>query len=558
MKCPRCSTACPPGARFCTGCGIDIESPTLACNDCGEVLPAGAQFCSACGHATGAETRHLMRDLQRLVPREYMQELRAFSKRASGDRRFVTILFFDITGSTSIAESLDPEDVRDIINAAFDELIEPIPRYGGTLARLMGDGVLAFFGAPIAHEDDEVRACRAGLEILQKARNFARRLERERGIAGFDVRVGINTGLVVVGEVGTDLRVEYTAMGDAVNVAARMEAAAEPGSIYLTEVTANAVASVLAPDDLGEIAVKGKAAPVHAYRLRDVRTSAVPSATHAASSRRIVGRTAETEQMQAGIDAARAGAGGVVVVSGPAGVGKSRLIHACRENSSDLLWVETQCPPFASEMSYWSARDLLRSLAGVSAGDDEDAVRNKLRAAITPAEPVRFDVDEAFCLLAALLDLQLDLIMENFVGGLPPEEKRRRTIACIAELVRTRASQRPLVVVWEDVHWSDPSSFEVLQALASNSVEHPALIIATTRSQAAAAPLLGLSNTRQIEIGPLDDEAASSLLKSVIAKRTVSDDAMSRILTAAEGNALFLEEVGRVLTAATVPASWWT
>ena len=168
--------------------------------------------------------------MQRLMPREFAQRLLAARGQLQGERRRVTILFSDVTGSTSIAEGLDPEDVLEIMDDAFDFLIEPVYRYEGTLARLMGDAVLAFFGAPIAHEDDPERACRAALEIVTGARHYADRLERERGITGFNVRVGINTGLVVVGQVGSDLRVEYTAMGDAVNLAARMEAAAEPGT----------------------------------------------------------------------------------------------------------------------------------------------------------------------------------------------------------------------------------------------------------------------------------------------------------------------------------------
>jgi class 3 adenylate cyclase len=175
--------------------------------------------------------------LQRLVPKEFAERLMAARGKVEGERRIVTVLFSDVKGSTSMAEDLDPEDVMEIMDGAFDILIAPIYRHEGTLARLMGDAILAFFGAPIAHENDPERAIRAALEIIEGAKAYAERLERERGIQGFNVRVGINTGLVVVGEVGSDLRAEYTAMGDAVNLAGRMEQNAPVGGIMISHDT---------------------------------------------------------------------------------------------------------------------------------------------------------------------------------------------------------------------------------------------------------------------------------------------------------------------------------
>jgi class 3 adenylate cyclase len=205
--------------------------------------------------------------IQRLVPREFADRLLATRGQVQAERRIVTILFSDVKGSTALAEALDPEDVMEIIDGAFDALIEPIYRYEGTLARLMGDAVLAFFGAPIAHEDDPERACRAALEIVEGARAYAERLERDRGIADFSVRVGINTGLVVVGEVGSDLRAEYTAMGDAINLAARMEGAAKPGTVLITDETHKLIAPLFETEALGSIEVKGKAEPVSVHRV---------------------------------------------------------------------------------------------------------------------------------------------------------------------------------------------------------------------------------------------------------------------------------------------------
>jgi len=278
-----------------------------------------------------------------LAPREFAERLLATRGQVSKERRVVTILFSDVKGSTAMAEELDPEDVTEIMEGAFDVLIEPITRYEGALARLMGDGILAFFGAPIAHEDDAERACRAALEILEGAREYAARLEEERGIAGFNVRVGIHTGLVVVGEVGSDLRVEYTAMGDAVNLASRMETAADPGTVLITEDTYRLIAPLFETEALGPMQVRGRTEPVPVYHILVPRAAVGKPRGIVGLESRMVGREAEFGALQGALQHLQAGVGGIVTVVGEAGVGKSRLLAELQRSA--LLSLIKSCHP---------------------------------------------------------------------------------------------------------------------------------------------------------------------------------------------------------------------
>jgi class 3 adenylate cyclase len=272
MVCPSCSHKNRPGAKFCENCGAKLE---FVCPNCGTTNRPGAKFCDNCGTGlTGdAASPHVESQpepesgVTQPIPGDLADKLTTarLNRAMLGERRIVTMLFCDVTGSTSVAERLDPEEWREIINGAFEYMIAPIYRYEGTLARLMGDAILAFFGAPIAHEDDPHRAVLAGLEIVNGIEPYWKSIEEKWG-SRLNVRIGINTGLVVVGAVGSDLKMEYTAIGDAINLAARMEQTAGPGVVQVSENTYRLAAPLFEWETLGVQEIRGRAEPVQAYR----------------------------------------------------------------------------------------------------------------------------------------------------------------------------------------------------------------------------------------------------------------------------------------------------
>ena len=261
MNCPHCQTLNPVEAKFCMNCG---KSLNIACSQCGKENSPQAKFCIDCGYELSSHVKPQQAPVRRVIPKEYEEKLEVARKSQTmkGERRIVTILFCDVKGSTAMAEKLDPEEWADIMNQAFDFLIAPIYQYEGTLARLMGDSVLAFFGAPVAHEDDAQRAILAALDIIKGIQPFREKIEGRYKL-DFNVRVGINTGLVVVGGVGSDLFMEYTALGDAINIAARMEQTAEPGTIQIAEDTHKKVAHLFDTESVAGLEIKGKQDPVH-------------------------------------------------------------------------------------------------------------------------------------------------------------------------------------------------------------------------------------------------------------------------------------------------------
>jgi class 3 adenylate cyclase len=352
VVCPRCSRRVNSRANYCDRCGLALNTPYRVENVQPESRPAttlkrvdqvASQPSKPAGQPVGAplpaeakrsatQAPAVESALAQYIPAELMRklEMARTSGEMVGERRVVTMMFCDVKGSTAAAEQLDPEEWSEIINGAFEHMIRPVYTYEGTVARLMGDSILAFFGAPLAHEDDPQRAVLAGLDILANMTPYREKLKQSWGI-DVNVRVGINTGLVVVGAVGSDLRMEYTALGDAINLAARMEQTAEPGTVQIAEETYKLVRHLFEFETLPPIEVKGKAESVQAYRVLARRAVAGRVRGIEGLHAEMVGREAELATFKRIIVDLKQGVGRIVSVLGEAGLGKSRLVGEAKD-----------------------------------------------------------------------------------------------------------------------------------------------------------------------------------------------------------------------------------
>ena len=372
-QCPRCRHESAPGARFCNRCGGRREG---GCPACKAATPPGSRFCQNCGQSLTASTAP-----QGYTPHHLVEEVLGRAPSVTGERKHVTVLFADVANFTGMAEDTDPEETHAIMDRCFALLLDEIHRFGGTVNQFTGDGVMALFGAPLAHEDHGRLALNAGLGIQRALRDYGRLLRDERGL-DFQMRIGINSGPVVVGRIGDDLRSDYTAVGDTTNLAARMQTLAEPGTIVVSDNAYRLTHSYFTFAPLGEVTVKGRHQPVKAYRLTglgQVRTRMQARASRGLTP--FVGRDRELGVLAEAFGRARAGAGQVVTVGGEAGIGKSRLVHEFlqRLRGEPALVFEATCAPFTRGFPYYPFIKIVRDYCEIGDDDDENRIREKAR-----------------------------------------------------------------------------------------------------------------------------------------------------------------------------------
>src|SRR6266851_2241054 len=376
---------------------------------------------------------------------------------ASSERRPITVLFADIAGSTAIAERMDPEDWTVLVGEAFKRMNSTIERYGGTVARLMGDGVLAFFGAPTAHEDDPERAVRCGLDMVREIDELSA-AQKSPDAHSLKVRVGINTGPVVVGVVGTQSASEYTAMGDAVNVAARMQALARPGTVLVTGATHRFIARLVESVDVGPLELKGKANAVQAYEVTALKEGATGrglGGIHAP----MIGRDSQLGRLREVYGVSRAGQGRVVSILGEPGIGKSRLLSEFRAEveagDHPARWIEGRCLSYGQALPYHLVLDMVRSVIGVSGSASEPEVREALERVMRDLHGDGWT--EPYAYLGHLLSIRLDPAMQARLTAVD-FEAIKRYVSSLVQTLRAMSRSGPIVLVLEDLHWADAAS----------------------------------------------------------------------------------------------------
>ncbi len=564
MKCPNCSFENAADAKFCENCGQPLER---VCPNCGKSVSPNSKFCRNCGHnLTGAPARATpvtrsdpLDALRRSAPQTVASKILAERERLEGERKLVTALFADIVGSTTLAEQMDPEDWRDIVAGAHQRLSAAVYHYEGTIAQLLGDGVLAFFGAPLAHEDDAERAIRAALEILTSIEQYAEELRRSGRVSDFRMRMGLNTGLVVVGNIGSDLHMEYLAIGDTVNLAARMQSAAQPGEILIAESTHRLASSLFDFEDRGKVAVKGKAEPIQVYQVVGERKGAVRARGIAGLVSPLVGRQRELSTLMQIAADARAGRGSLVAIIGEAGLGKSRLVAEWRKavaaetEGPSLRWVEGRCLSYGTSMAHHLSTDILRGLIGVTAGASEEEIHRALWETVQAR--CGADAREVYPYLGHLLGVKLEEDMAARVKYLDGPALQAKYIAAYQRLLRAEAQVTPLVILCEDLHWADPSSVDLGMQIVPVTAQAPIVCVFVTRpdkdapgwkliSQSHDIPGVGAT---ELHLAPLSDKDSRELVSNLLEVEALPENLRLLILAKAEGNPFFVEEVIRML-----------
>jgi len=454
------------------------------------------------------------------------------------ERKLVTIVFTDVSGFTALSEKLDPEKVRELINACFDWLVPVVQKYGGTIDKFIGDEIMALFGAPIAHEDDAERALRAALEMMDAIAAFNHANATELGL-----HAGINTGLVVAGQIGGHDRRDYSVMGDAVNLASRLEQASSDGDIFVGPATYRLTKQLFDFEPIAPLALKGKEAPVEVHRLLGAKTAPKSSRGIEGLRAPMVGRDKELEEIRCALSDLGRGQGSMLAILGEAGLGKSRLIAETRALlPAKVTWAEGRALSYTAGMSYWLAREILLSLLGA-----------KTEAEIAPALRNSLNGHSAlYPFLARLLELPIEPAVEEQIRFLSSEALRSRMLEALRNYIRARAEREPLILVWEDLHWCDPSSWEVLETLFPLCNHVPLLMLCVSRLEDnRVAEMLqghdGKCIRRMIRLSPLSPDESHVLVQQLLKLEKLPERLRELILNRAEGNPFFVEELLRSL-----------
>jgi serine phosphatase RsbU (regulator of sigma subunit)/class 3 adenylate cyclase len=539
-------------------CGASLS---LVCANCHADLPLKAHFCIQCGQPVSASTDEDAASLSRLTsstPQKLARKVRAFNHLA-GERRTVTGLFADVVDSTSAIAKIGREQYSDFILKVFNRFLPIIYRYEGTIAFTQNDTLLAFFGAPIAHEDDPMRAVRTAFDLLAFTADIDREARDVLGIP-FKIRVGISTGPVSLSAVDSDLRYQFTPLGPEINLASHIQITAEPMSVILSEDTYHLVAPYIHAHPLDTVLVEGRHEPVQTYKITRLVEHSEQIRGLAGLTSPMVGRQAELAALLQLSEAAHAGLGRAALVLGEPGIGKTRLINEWRtidQNAGfepSMLWIRGRSLSYERSLPYQLLIDCVQSLIQLSPQTNETDSEASL---LNLVESLVDDPHEIYPYLAHLLSIDLKDDDLEQVHHLDPQALQAQYLSSLRILLRGLTESHPVAIILEDLHWADPSSIELLIKLLPLATNTPLLFCLVSRPDRdspgwklviAANEILGESLTR-IRLAPLSDDESKQLLGHLLKEDTLSERMRKKILVRSEGNPFFVEELIRTLIA---------
>jgi class 3 adenylate cyclase/tetratricopeptide (TPR) repeat protein len=516
----------------------------LTCTKCRSELPAGAKFCLECGEpvASQATAEPRFTSPEAYTPKHLAEKILTSKAALEGERKQVTVLFADLKGSMELLADRDPEEARKILDPVLELMMEAVHRYEGTVNQVMGDGIMALFGAPLAQEDHAIRACYAALRLQDSVKRYAEEVRRAEGIP-IQMRVGLNSGEVVVRSIGSDLRMDYTAVGHTTHLAARMEQMATPGAILLTHDTVALAEGFVQVASLGSMGVKGLPTPIEVFELTSA--SHVRSRLKAAAARgltRFVGRDAEMELLRQALERAGGRRGQVVAVAGEPGVGKSRLVweftHSRRTH--DWLVLEAASVSYGKATTYFPVIELLKSYFQIEPRDDARKIREKLIGKLLSLDRA---LEPTLPVLLSLLDIPVD---DPEWTRLDPPQRRRQTLDALKQLLLRESQVQPLLFVFEDLHWIDSETQALLDTLVESVPTARLLLLITYRPEYTHA-WGSKTYYQQLRLDVLSAATADDLIDALVGQAGDLSALKPLLIERTEGNPFFLEEVVRAL-----------
>jgi class 3 adenylate cyclase len=539
MECPRCQHENPAGTKFCGQCAAPLAS---ACPSCGAANPPANRFCGQCAAPLAKATESRFESPESYTPKHLAEKILTSRSALEGERKQVTVLFADLKGSMELLAERDPEEARKLLDPVLERMMEAVHHYEGTVNQVMGDGIMALFGAPIGHEDHAVRACYAALRMQWRVNLYADELQRA-GSTPVHIRVGLNSGEVVVRSIGSDLHMDYTAVGQTTHLAARMEQMAKPGSVLVTGATLALAAGYVQVRPLGAVTVKGLETATEVYEL--LGSGPARSRLQARAARgltRFVGRASELQQLAQALERAAAGHGQIVAVVGEAGVGKSRLVWEFMRSHRTHGWLilESGSVSYGKATPYLPVIELLKAYFKIQDRDGQREIRERVAGKLLALDRA---LEPLLTPLLALLDVPVD---DDKWEALDPPQRRQRTLEAIKRMLLRESRVQPLLVLIEDLHWIDSETQALLDGLIESLPTSRVMLLVNYRPEYEHA--WGRKTFySQLRIDPLPPESAEELLHALLGEDGTLEPLKRVLIARTEGNPFFLEESVRTL-----------